>query len=62
MAKISTSAKLNQAFMFFKKYWVANILNISRPTLNTKLKNDDFSDEEVEILVGRHIIDREGDW
>lgn len=54
---ITTSQKLEAAFkQRIKKHYVAELLNISRPTLNTKLKDNDFSDADVKTLIDNNVI------
>lgn len=54
---MTTTNKLKKALKqkYMKKY-VAELLKISRPTLDRKLKDGDFTEEEEEILYYDHII------
>ena len=52
----TTSDKLQEAFKMIKKNRVAELLDISRPTLDSKLENDNFKPEEILILIEHNII------
>lgn len=54
----TVSNRLEAAFKErIKKHYVAELLNISRPTLNTKLKDNDFTENEIKVLVENNVID-----
>lgn len=41
-----------------KKHYIAELLMISRPTLDSKLKSNNFSKEEIDVLVQHGIVDK----
>lgn len=40
-----------------RKNYVAELLGISRPTLNSKLAKDDFTKEEIKKLIENDVIE-----
>jgi len=54
---MNTSTRLRRSFVRkIKKNYVANLLKISRPTLNRKIKDNDFKDWEIKLLMDENII------
>ena len=56
MGTISMSVKTAINSQGRKKSWVANQLQISRPTLDSRLVEDDWKPEEITILKGIGIL------
>lgn len=56
--KVTTGSKLTEACnKRVMKMYVAELLNISRPTLDRKIKENDFTEEDVKILIDKKIIE-----
>jgi len=57
---MTTTQKLEAAFSNkIKKHYVAKLLSVSRPTLNLKLKDNDFSDDEIKTLRDNNVIEKD---